>query len=150
MITIKEKVNKDLSDAMKSKNQASLRALRALKSAFTNTETAKGFSGTLTDDVALKIIQKQISQRKESISQFEENGRHDLSIFEKEEIDVLSAYLPKQLSNSEIENIVSEQITTMGVSSIREMGKIMGFFNKNYSGQFEGQVVSEIIKNKIA
>lgn len=147
---IKEKVNKDLADAMKSKNQASLRALRALKTAFTTAETAKGFTGSLTDDMALKLVQKQIAQRRESISQFDANGREELAQIEREELVVLEAYLPKQLSMDEIAAIVDEQIAVVGATSVRDMGKIMAHFNKNYAGQFEGQIVSEIVKSKFS
>ena len=151
MNTLEVKIQSGLVQAMKDKDSFRVSALKSIKQAIMESKTAK--SGAIkdpTDSDIIKMIQKLTKQREESISIYKENNRADLADAEEKELAVLKEFLPKMLSESEIEDIVSKVISDLGASSMKDMGKVMGYINKSYAGQVDGSVVSKIVKSKLS
>lgn len=142
-------IDQEIKQAMLAKDQAKLRGLRAIKAAILLTKTEKGHSEELDQDAEIKILQKLVKQRKESATIYKDQGRDDLFLVEQEEIDVISQFLPKQLDQAEIEDIVARIITETGATSIKEMGKVMGVANKELAGKADGKLIGEIVKAKL-
>lgn len=149
-MTLKEQIQKDFITAMKTKDEVAKSALSGLKSKITEAEKVNGVE--LSDDDILKVINKGIKQREESIRLFNEGGRPELSIKESEEILVLKNYLPAQMNDEEIEIAVREII--VGIPTMTNAnalsGKTMGEFNKRYQGRADSKRVSEIIKKVVS
>ena len=143
----KEVMNK-MKEAMKSKDTVALTALRALKSAFmlANTETG---AGEISEAEELKIIQKQVKQRKDSAAVFSEQGREDLAAPELAEATVLEQFLPESLSEAEIEKVVNEVIVKVGAEGMKDMGKVMGIVSKQLAGQADGKTISTLVKKNL-
>lgn len=137
---------------MKAKDQASLRALRAVKSAIMLAETAEGreAGSPLTEAEELKLITKQAKQRRDSIAQFEANDRDDLAVTEKEELAIIEQFLPKQMSQEEIEAEVKAIIAETGASSMKDMGKVMGLATQRMAGKADGKLISQMVRNTLA
>lgn len=146
---IEEKIQKDLVEAMKSHNERATSAIRSIKTAIQN-EKVNGTYHELTDEDVLKLIQKLVKQRKESYDIYTEAKREDLAIVEKEELEILSKYLPKQLSEEEVTEKVKAIIAELGATTIKDMGKVMGAANKQMSGVASGQVISKIVKSLLS
>lgn len=146
---IEEKIQKDLVEAMKSHNERATSAIRSIKTAIQN-EKVNGTYHELTDEDVLKLIQKLVKQRKESYDIYTEAKREDLAIVEKEEMEILSKYLPKQLSEEEVTEKVKAIIAELGATTIKDMGKVMGAANKQMSGVASGQVISKIVKSLLS
>ena len=146
---IEEKIQKDLVEAMKSHNERATSAIRSIKTAIQN-EKVNGTYHELTDEDVLKLIQKLVKQRKESYDIYTEAKREDLAVVEKEEMEVLSKYLPKQLSEEEVTEKVKTIIAELGATTIKDMGKVMGVANKQMSGVASGQVISKIVKSLLS
>jgi uncharacterized protein len=142
-------INNDLKEAMKAKNEIRLRSIRGIKAAIMTLKTS-GANIEITADDEIKLLQKMVKQRKDSLSIFEQQGRAELAKVERDEIEVIESYLPKQLSESEIEAIVREAIATTGASSVKDMGKVMGVASKQVAGRAEGAVISGIVKRLLA
>ena len=140
-------INRDLTTALKNKNEAGIRALRAVKAAILLALTEKGASKEMDDATGLKLIQKQIKQRTESRSIYLEQGRDDLAQTEQEEIEVLEKYLPEQLSREEMEAVVSKIISETGAAGMKDMGRVMGLASKETAGKADGKTLSEIARN---
>ena len=138
-------IQKDLMAAMKAKDEKALRGIRAIKAAIMLVKT-DGSGKALDADGEIKLLQKLVKQRKESLSIFEQNDRPALAQIEREEIEIIESYLPKQMSEAEIETIVKQIIAETGATSIKDMGKVMGAANKAVAGQAEGAVISGIVK----
>lgn len=139
----------DLMSAMKNQEKGKLDALRALKTAFILAKSETG-AADLNDDDELKIVQKLIKQRRESATEYQANGRNDLADKELSEADVLSAYLPKQLSKEELQSAIQSIIAEVGATSIKDMGKVMGIASKKLAGTADGKAISEIVKQLLA
>ncbi len=139
----------DLMAAMKNQEKEKLDALRALKTAFILAKSETG-AADLTDDNELKIVQKLIKQRRESAAEYEANGRSDLAAKESSEADVLSAYLPKQLTPEELEQAIQAIVSEVGATSIKDMGKVMGLASKKLAGTADGKAISEVVKKLLA
>lgn len=139
-----------LKAAMKSKDQAALTALRAVKSAILLAQTESGAKEELTEEVELKILQKQVKQRKDSAAIYLEQGREDLAAPELAEAEVISQFLPEALSEEEIEKVVVATIQSTGAQGMKDMGKVMGAVNKQLAGQADGKTISNIVKAKLA
>lgn len=139
-----------LKTAMKSKDQAALTALRAVKSAILLAQTESGAKEDLTEDQELKILQKQVKQRKDSAAIYLEQGREDLAAPELAEAEVISQFLPEALSEEEIERIVVMTIDKVGASGMKDMGKVMGMVSKELAGQADGKTISNIVKAKLS
>ena len=149
-MSIQKQVMDKMKEAMKSKDTVALTALRALKSAFMLAKTETGASEELTADQELKIIQKQVKQRKDSAQVFVEQGRQDLADPELAEATVLEQFLPEPLSEQEIEDVVVAVINQVGAAGMKDMGKVMGMVSKQLAGQADGKTISTIVKAKLS
>lgn len=147
-MSLQEKVNADIITAMKAKDEITLRALRAVKSALLLAATEKGASadGKLSDEVAIKTFQKLAKQRKESLDIYIQNGRDELAQTEKEEIEVLERYLPKQMSQDEIKDVLLKIVGQVGASSLAEVGKVMPIAMKELAGKADGKTIQAVLK----
>jgi uncharacterized protein YqeY len=145
-MNLEENVMQQLKEAMKTKNDGALRALRAIKAAILNAKTEKG-AGEMTPEKEIAIINKLAKQRKESIEVFEKQNRFDLSSVEKEELEVLQTFLPEQLSEEAIETLIKELIAQHEIQDAKEFGKIMGIANKALAGKAEGALIAKVIKS---
>ncbi|AZJ32610.1 MULTISPECIES: GatB/YqeY domain-containing protein [Tenacibaculum] len=148
-MSLQKQVMDKMKEAMKSKDTVALTALRALKSAFMLANTEAG-AGELTEAEELKIIQKQVKQRKDSATVFTEQGRNDLAEPELAEAAILEQFLPEALSEEEIGNIVEKTIADVGAEGMKDMGKVMGIVSKQLAGQADGKTISAIVKAKLA
>jgi uncharacterized protein YqeY len=147
---ISNTIDQEIKQAMLAKNQVRLRGLRAIKAALLLARTEKGTAEDVTEEAELKILQRLVKQRKESADIYKQQGREDLSQIEEEEIEVISGFMPKQLDRSEITVIIADLIKTSGVTSVKEMGKVMGLANKELAGKADGKLISEIVKEQLA
>jgi uncharacterized protein YqeY len=145
-MSLQNDVMDKMKEAMKAKDTVALQALRAVKSAFLLAKTATGVQVEITPDQELKIIQKQVKQRKDSAAIFITQNRQDLADPELAEIAVLEQFLPAALSEEEIEKVVAETITKLGASGMKDMGKVMGVVSNALSGQADGKVISTLVK----
>ena len=141
-----DQISEDIKAAMLAKDKIKLQALRGAKKEFLEAKTAKGGDGELQDDIALKIIQKMVKQRKESAAIYTEQGRPDLAEGELAEIVALEGYLPKQMSADELEAALKDIIAQAGAQGPKDMGKVMGLATKAFSGIAEGKAISETVK----
>jgi hypothetical protein len=144
-MSLDKKINEDLKTAMKAKDQNALRGIRAIKAALL-LEKTKGGDSTITEADEMKILQKMVKQRKESLAIYEEQGREDLAQTEKEEIEIIERYLPEQISDEELESIIKGIIEETGASSMRDMGKVMGMASKKLAGRADGKTISAKVK----
>jgi uncharacterized protein YqeY len=145
-MSLQKEVMDKMKEAMKAKDTVALQALRAVKSAFLLAKTATGVQAEITPDQELKIIQKQVKQRKDSATIFITQNRQDLADPELAEIAVLEQFLPAALSEEEIEKVVAMTITKLGASGMKDMGKVMGVVSNELSGQADGKVISTLVK----
>jgi uncharacterized protein YqeY len=141
-----ETIDQDIKKAMLAKDEARLRGLRAIKSALLLARTEKGASEVISEETELKVLQKLIKQRKESAEIYQSQNRDDLYQIEKEEMQVIEAYLPQQMSREEITVYLQDLIKKTGATSVKEMGKVMGAANKELAGKADGKTISEIVK----
>jgi uncharacterized protein YqeY len=139
-------INDAIKQAMLTKDEARLRTLRAIKSAFLLAKTEKGATGTLTAEQETKILQKLLNQRKESVSIFSKEGRTDLARKEQEEMDIISSFLPRQMSDEELTDTLKAIIAQVGASTPSDMGKVMGVASKALAGKAEGSRISAAVK----
>lgn len=139
-------INDHLKKAMLAKDEKGLRALRAIKAAILLAKTAEGGGNGMTEDAEIKLLQKLVKQRKDSIEIFEQQNRADLAVKEKEEIEVIEQYLPKQMSAEEIKQAVAAIIQQTGVTNISGLGQVMGIASKQLAGKADGKTISTIVK----
>jgi uncharacterized protein len=147
---LEQKIMAELKTAMLAKDEKALRSLRAVKAAILLAKTAEGGSGELKEEDEIKILQKLVKQRKDSLEIFTQQNRSDLAQKEKEEIEIIEKFLPKQLSPEELRDIISKIIASTGASSPADMGKVMGAANKELSGKADGKTISLIVKELLA
>lgn len=145
-----EKISNDIKDAMKARDKVRLETLRNIKKVFLEAKTAPGANDTLEDSDALKILAKLAKQGKESAQVFIEQKRQDLADEEIAQVNVIEEYLPKQMSESEIEIQVKSIISQTGATSMKDMGKVMGIASKNMAGKADGRMISTIVKNLLS
>lgn len=136
--------------AMKEKNQDDLRALRAIKAAVMLAKTEKGFSGEMTEEIEITLLQKLMKQRKDSLKIFLEQDRNDLADKEEKEMKVIQTFLPSQLSESEIETVLNDIIQKTAASSMKDMGKVMGMAANIFAGKADNSLVSKIVKSLLS
>lgn len=146
-MNLEEKVMIDLKTAMLAKDEKSLRSLRAIKAAIINTKTAEGFSGEVKEEDEIKLLQKLVKQRKDSLEIFEKQNREDLASKEREEIEVIEKFLPKQMSEDELKSIIAKIVERSGASSSADMGKVIGMANKELAGKADGKTIASIVKD---
>lgn len=135
----------DLKTAMKAKDQAALRSIRAVKAAILLAKT-DGTGKEVTEEMEIKILQKLVKQRQDSLDIFEKQGREDLAVKEKEEIAVISKYLPEQMSKEDLTAFITDLISKTGASGMKDMGKVMGMASGQLSGKADGKTISSIVK----
>lgn len=145
-----DQVSNDIKEAMKAKDKVRLEALRNIKKLFLEAKTAPGANDTLTDEAALKIMQKLVKQGKDSAQIYIGQNRQDLADAELAQVKVIEAYLPKQMNAEELEAKIKEIITQVGATSPKDMGKVMGVASKALAGQAEGRAISETVKKLLA
>ncbi len=145
-MSLLQQINDDLKTAMKAKDEARLRGVRAIRSAILLAQTEKGGSKDLSDEDIMKLLQKLVKQRKDSLAIYEQQGRSDLAQQEQEEIDVLSSYLPKAMSEDELRAAVQAIITAAGASSMKDMGRVMGMANQQLAGKADGSAIAALVK----
>ena len=141
-----DQISNDIKEAMKAKDKVKLETLRNVKKFFLEAKTAPGANDTLTDDAALKIMQKLVKQGKDSAAVYEQQGRADLAEAELAQVKVIEAYLPKQLSAEGLEARLKEIIARTGATSGKDMGKVMGVASKELAGLAEGRAISAKVK----
>ena len=141
-----DQISNDIKEAMKAKDKVRLETLRNVKKVFLEAKTAPGANDTLTDDAALKLIQKLVKQGKDSAEIYKGQGREDLAEGELAQVAVLEVYLPKQMSEAELEAALKEIIAEVGATSAKDMGKGMGTATKRLAGQAEGRAISAKVK----
>jgi len=139
-----------LKEAMKSKDTVALTALRAVKSAILLAQTESGAKEELTEDKEIKILQKQVKQRKDSAAIFLEQNRKDLAQPELAEAKVIEQFLPEAMSEDEVAKLVEDAISKTGAQGMKDMGKVMGMVNKAVAGRADGKTISNIVKSKLA
>lgn len=144
-MSLENKINNDIKEAMKSKDQARLRGVRAIKSAILLQKTS-GSGIEMDEDVEIKMLQKLIKQRQDSYDIYVKQNRMDLAIVEKEEIEVIMGYLPEQLSEEELGQKIKALISQLGANSMKDMGRVMGAATKEFGGQADGKTISSIVK----
>ena len=149
-MTLFNQISEDIKKAMLARDKVKLEALRGVKKEFIEAKTAKNADGELSDDTALKILQKMVKQRKESAAIFTEQNRPELAENELAEASVIEAYLPKQMSDEELTAALKEIIAEVGATSAKEMGKVMGVASKKLAGKADGRVISEKVKALLA
>ena len=138
-----------LKDAMRSKDQTALTALRAVKSAILLAQTETGSKEELTEEQELKILQKQVKQRKDSAAIYVEQGREDLAEPELAEAKVISQFLPEAMSEEAIAKVVEDVISKTGADGMKDMGKVMGMVSAQLAGKADGKMISNIVKSKL-
>lgn len=149
-MSLKSQIEQEIKQAMLQKQKDRLRALRAVKAAILLAETEKGASEGLNDEIELKILQKAVKQRKDSLTLYEQQGRNDLATIEKDEIVVIEEFLPKQMTEEEVETAMKEIVENSGATGPKDMGKVMGLASKHFAGKAEGKVISTIAKRLLA
>jgi uncharacterized protein YqeY len=146
-MSLENTVNTEIKTAMLGKQEAALRALRAIKSAILLAKTADGQSGDLTEDDEIKLLQKLAKQRKDSIEVYAEQNRDDLASKEKEELEIIEKYLPQQMDETSLRKALQEIMQQVGASSPADMGKVMGVATKQLAGKADGKLISTIVKD---
>ena len=141
-----DRISNDIKEAMKAKDKVRLETLRNIKKVFLEAKTAPGVNDTLTDDAAMKIMQKLVKQGKDSATLYNEQGRADLAEAELAQVAVIETYLPKQMSAEELETALKAIIAEVGAEGPKDMGKVMGTATKKLAGLAEGRAISAKVK----
>ena len=148
-MSLQDQIMTSMKEAMKAKNQTALTALRAVKSAILMAKTESGAASELTEEQELKLLQKQVKQRKDSAVIFLEQGREDLAAPELAEAEIIAQFLPEAMSEEDIEKIVIQVIESTGANGMKDMGRVMGVVSKQLAGQADGKTISTIVKSKL-
>jgi len=149
---LRKQISVSLQEALKAKNQTKTSTLRLILAALKDrdiAERSKGNDNGLNDDAILKLLQSMIKQRKESIEFYEKGNRLELADKEKEEINHIKNFLPKQLSKNEVKTIVKSTISELGAKDVRDMGKVMSFLREKYSGQMDLSIAGKLLKEHL-
>ena len=143
---LEQNIMAELKAAMLAKNEAALRGLRAIKSAILLAKTADGKQGEITEDDEIKLLQKLAKQRKDSLEVFVAQNREDLAQKEREELDIIEKFLPKQMNEDELKDALTLIIAELGVTGPGDMGKVMGAATKQLAGKADGKMISATVK----
>lgn len=149
-MSLQEKIMDAMKTAMKSKDTQSLEALRSVKSALLLAQTETGSKADLTEEEEIKLLQKQVKQRKDSAAIYKEQGREDLAEPELAQAKVIEQFLPQQLSEDEVGKIVDEIIAETGASSMADMGRVMGLATAKVAGKADGKTISTAVKKRLS
>jgi len=148
-MSLQKQVMEQMKTAMKSKDRVALESLRALKSAFLLANTS-GSDVEISEEEEIKIVQKLVKQRKDSAAIFDEQGRTDLAEPEKAQAKILEQFLPKQMSEEELNGVIAEIVSKTGASSMKDMGKVMGMASKQLAGKADGKAISMVVKELLS
>lgn len=149
-MALEQTINDQLKSAMLAKDEKRVRGLRAIKAAIIVAKTAEGAGGQVSPEEEIKMLQKLVKQRKDSLDIFKQQNREDLAQKEQEEIEVIEAFLPKQMSETELKEVLTKIIADTGASSPADMGKVMGVASKQLAGKAEGKAISTMVKTLLA
>ncbi|MEP3388083.1 MAG: GatB/YqeY domain-containing protein [Reichenbachiella sp.] len=149
-MSLKDQINADIKAAMLAKEKEKLTALRSIKSMILLAETEKGAAEDISEDAEMKLLMKATKQRKDSVDLFREQGRDDLADKEQGELDIISQYLPKQLSEDELKAELQKVIDQVGASGPQDMGKVMGMATKALAGKADGKTISAMVKTMLS
>jgi uncharacterized protein len=149
-MSLEQKIMGELKTAMLAKDEKGLRSLRAIKAAILLAKTSEGAGGALKEDDEIKLLQKLVKQRKDSLEIFQQQNRTDLAQKEQEEIEIIEKFLPKQLSADEIKAELSVIISEVGATSPADMGKVMGAATKKLAGKADGKTISALVKELLS
>jgi uncharacterized protein len=144
-MNLETRITEDLKDAMRAKDQAALRSIRAIKAAILLQKT-DGSGEVLDADKEIKLLQKLVKQRQDSLDIYTKQGREDLAVTEREEIAIIQKYLPAQLSSEELKAAITAIISETGVTEAKEMGKVIGLANQRLAGKTEGKMIAAMVK----
>lgn len=145
-MSLEQQIMTEMKEAMKAKNEGVLRSLRAIKAEIIKAKTEPGAGGEIDEATEQKFLQKMMKQRRDSLEIFEKQGRADLASKEKEEMEVIEKFLPKQMNEAAIKEAVSKIIASTGANSPADMGKVMGVASKQLAGLADGKTISIIVK----
>lgn len=145
-MSLEQQVMEQMKEAMKSKNEAMLRGLRAIKAEIIKAKTEPGANGVLTSETELKMLQKMMKSRKDSLQIYQSQNRPDLAQKESEEIAIIEKFLPAQLSEQELRDALQQIITETGASGLQDLGKVMGIAAKQLAGKADGKLIAEQVK----
>ncbi|MDP4263632.1 MAG: GatB/YqeY domain-containing protein [Bacteroidota bacterium] len=149
-MSLEQKIMGELKTAMLAKDEKSLRSLRAVKAAILLAKTSEGAGGELKEEDEIKLLQKLVKQRKDSLEIYQQQKRADLAQKEQEEIEIIERFLPKQLSPEELKALLSKIIADTGASSPADMGKVMGAATKQLAGKADGKTISSLVKELLS
>ena len=149
-MSLEQKVMAELKTAMLAKDEAALRSLREVKAAILLAKTSEGAAGVLKEEDEIKLLQKLVKQRKDSLEIFQQQNRPDLAKKEEEEIAIISKFLPQQLSPEEIKSELTKIIAAVGATSAADMGKVMGAATKQFAGKADGKTISALVKELLS
>ncbi|ULQ56092.1 GatB/YqeY domain-containing protein [Flavihumibacter rivuli] len=146
-MSLELQVMAEMKEAMKSKNEAALRGLRAIKAEIIKAKTEPGANGQVTAEGEIKLLQKMVKQRRDALDIFRQQNREDLAQKEQEEIEVIEKFLPKQMDEAELKAALQAIIAEVGAQSAADMGKVMGTATKKLAGQADGKAISAMVKS---
>lgn len=150
MQSLEQKIMIDLKAAMLAKDEAALRSLRAIKAAILLAKTAEGATGELSEEAEIKLLQKMVKQRKDSLEIFQQQSRPELAQKEIEEIGVIEKFLPQQMDEAALRLALAAIVARVGASSAADMGKVMGAANKELAGKADGKTIATLVKELLA
>jgi uncharacterized protein len=149
-MNLEEKIMAEMKEAMKAKNEGTLRGLRAIKAEIIKAKTEPGAGGTITAEKEVAMLQKMMKQRRDSLEIYQQQNRSDLALKEQEEMAVIERFLPKQLTETELRTELQAVIAETGASSPADMGKVMGVASKKLAGRADGKTISALVKELLA
>jgi hypothetical protein len=149
-MSLEQQIMTEMKEAMKAKSEGVLRALRAIKAEIIKAKTEPGAAGEIDEATEQKFLLKMMKQRRDSLDIFEKQGREDLAVKEREEMAVIEKFLPKQMDEAELKEIIQKIIAETGASTPADMGKVMGVASKQLAGKAEGKMISGIVKDLLA
>lgn len=145
-MSLEQKIMTELKTAMLAKDEKTVRSLRAIKAAIINAKTSEGAGGQIKEEDETRLLQKMVKQRKDSLDIFLQQNREDLAQKEREELEVIERFLPKQLDNAQLREKIRQIITETGATSAADFGKVMGIASKQLAGQADGKTISGVVK----
>ena len=149
-MSLEQKIMAELKTAMLAKDEKSIRSLRAIKAAIINAKTSEGAGGQVTEEDEKKLLQKMVKQRKDSLEIFIQQNREDLAGKEREELQVIEKFLPKQLTADQLKDKIQTIIQETGASTQADFGKVMGAASKQLAGQADGKTISAVVKELLS
>ena len=149
-MNLEQKIMAEMKEAMKSKNEAQLRGLRAIKAEIIKAKVEPGAGGEISSEKEISMLQKMVKQRKDSLEIYEKQNREDLAVKEREELEVIEKFLPAQMSEEELKKELQQIIADTGASSPADMGKVMGVASKKFAGRADGKTISPAVKELLA